>query len=123
MLKNRFLALAAASIMVIFSASAMAQGDQLTASDIDFFVKIVAAPAADQPKLLEESQLTPQRYSDIMSKISLYASTLSQPLDDATKKAILESNPSVKFTGEEIALLDSRKSDLQAAFSAMIAPK
>ncbi|MDR2456772.1 MAG: hypothetical protein LBE49_09305 [Deltaproteobacteria bacterium] len=123
MLKHFYPLLLAIAAIALLAGAALAQESPLTAQDVDFYVKILAADPTEQAKALEESGLTPERYASVMYKINMFVQLESQPLDEATKKAMMEANPSYAFSPEEMELLQSRKAELIEAFAKFTAPK
>ncbi|MDR2455713.1 MAG: hypothetical protein LBE49_03850 [Deltaproteobacteria bacterium] len=123
MIKHFYSLLLAVAAIALLASAAMAQEGPITAQDVDFYIKILGADPTEQAKVLEESGLTPERYAAVMFKINMFTQLESQPLDEATKKSMMEANPSYAFSPDELKLLQSRKAELIDAFAKFTAPK
>ncbi|MDR2442795.1 MAG: hypothetical protein LBE31_04655 [Deltaproteobacteria bacterium] len=108
---------------VLFSSLALAQLPEitLTADDIDLFVQSGEAGMAGQAAFLEG--LSPElqtRAPIVVAKLAHAAAAYSAPGATAEMiNMVLDSNPTMKFSPEEKALVESHKDTIVAAYQKM----
>jgi hypothetical protein len=121
MLKKSLLAAACLLVAALIGSSLMAQTAEVNADFVDLYIKYCQAAQADRGGVMAESGLDAQVFTALVTKVSGWAAINSQQLDDATKKAMLTSNPAFSFSDAELTALNAKADDVKAAYSHFIA--